>query len=696
MTMNLNFLLKGCVVVIPNPGSSVTRGTGDYMIGCYPSPPAGGACLSLDLTALTSFQLVGMGNASNRENSSQAGVRILTAMPMTMFSFGQAMKGNSGSFQISNLTFKDTSSNGSAIGAIHAIATNESVFAYDSFEGFDGYQPDPSPGVPALSYAIRMDTGPPPTGTTTVFNNNNFLLHVKAEDNSVIWDDTVNVTIPTTATPSAGNDGPIVMGGDFFPNNAHNPGVCYGFRSFGQPRLYGTHFDVSTSQSVSISSASVTSGVVTVNTVSNHNLLPGAFVTVAGITGSGVSGFNGTFTVCGPPTPGCISPVSQTFTYVDAAAMGMPAGGTPTAQASCVGALLSNSGLINGKFESSAHGGNGIETLGGGGKAAPAAISGMVRKHLSGPNFTTVKVTTAAANNFVVGQNVVISGVTPNDFNGSFTVTQVDDAMDFDYDQTGSDMFMNVGTPMATGTAASTIAIDSFFASTLNQEVTLDLGTTGVSVRDTSSSNMNKVTDNGADDNVWLTNAAGLTVTAPSANFNISQAQNSGDVILSKRQTDTGPTGNFLHFQNMAGTSDLFDLGVTGVVTEYNGEATAATSPANGISSSVGTPADLINQTGNATPPALYSPLVASHLLVNMILAVTTAGTSGAAVTATISWTGDGVAQTRKASINFGSTGNTTLSLPIFADATSSVTVSTMVSGSTVGQYSLHAWVERQ
>src|SRR5262249_35163139 len=75
------FTSKGCVLTVPNPGGS---GTGDYMFGAV-TP---GATTAVSLAALTSFQLVGMGNAGKWESSNQAGVRFITAMPITILTIG--------------------------------------------------------------------------------------------------------------------------------------------------------------------------------------------------------------------------------------------------------------------------------------------------------------------------------------------------------------------------------------------------------------------------------------------------------------------------------------------------------------------------------------------------------------------------------------------------------------------------------
>jgi len=211
------FNSKGCVLYVPNPGST---GTGDYMFGS-----------GVTFAAQTSFQIIGMGNSGKWEQSVQAGVRFLTAMPITILTVGtlSGANNNLAGFQISNITFKDTSGNGSAFGGLDMIQISEAVIAYCSFEDFNGSMTDPANGsATLLSYGMKSDPG-----TQGGFSNNIVLLHDKGKDNAVFYDG---------SNPSA--DGPIVIGGDIFPTDNLTNGPCYGFISGGTIRLYGTHFDV--------------------------------------------------------------------------------------------------------------------------------------------------------------------------------------------------------------------------------------------------------------------------------------------------------------------------------------------------------------------------------------------------------------------------------------------------------------------
>src|SRR5262249_33075657 len=69
-----------------------------------------------------------------------------------------------------------------------------------------------------------------------------------------------------------------------------------------------------------------TANVITVSTVDPGNPdqyaqqsnRVGATVTIAQVTVDPSNAANGTFLICGPPTPGCVAPTTTTFSYVSA------------------------------------------------------------------------------------------------------------------------------------------------------------------------------------------------------------------------------------------------------------------------------------------------------------------------------------------------------------------------------------------
>jgi hypothetical protein len=194
------FTSKGCVLLVPNGGSN---GTGDYM---FAGP--------VTMPTQVSFQIIGMGNSGKQEETQQAGVRFLTAMPITILSIGQPGTSNLAGFQLSNITFHDSSLNGSAIGGLLINGASEALIAYCSFENFNGQQTSGPSGIGTVvySYGMKATSYPSNTGTVTGpagFNNNIVLLHDKGRNNS-IWYDGSN----------GAQDGPIVIGGDVFPRNS--------------------------------------------------------------------------------------------------------------------------------------------------------------------------------------------------------------------------------------------------------------------------------------------------------------------------------------------------------------------------------------------------------------------------------------------------------------------------------------------
>jgi hypothetical protein len=127
----------------------------------------------------------------------------------------------------------------------------------------------------------------------------------------------------------------------------------------------------------SVGGAQEVGNVVTIATGNPHTLNVGDSVTISGV---GIAGYNGTFTVTSVPS-------TRSFTYTDpAAGLGISGGGTVTLN-------------VPGTTESG----------------------------------TTVTVTTAAPHGRAVGDVVVISGVSPSGYNGTFTITAVPSARSFQY-----------------------------------------------------------------------------------------------------------------------------------------------------------------------------------------------------------------------------------------------------------------------
>jgi hypothetical protein len=199
-----------------------------------------GTARALTMANQVSFEIVGQGNAQREEdgpspmgnNPPQAGVRLLTAMPIVIMTLGSVSGSpiNSAGFQLWNLTFMDTTSvgltssriAGSALGGVDIINASVALIAQSDFEHFDK----------SGSYGMRAEKQG--TGGTI---NNIFLLNDRGQDNSIWYDGN-----PAGAV----EDGPIVVGGDIFADNFADNGQCFGIKSSGPIRIFGTHFDVGT------------------------------------------------------------------------------------------------------------------------------------------------------------------------------------------------------------------------------------------------------------------------------------------------------------------------------------------------------------------------------------------------------------------------------------------------------------------
>jgi hypothetical protein len=61
--------------------------------------------------------------------------------------------------------------------------------------------------------------------------------------------------------------------------------------------------------------------------------------------------------------------------------------------------------------------------------------------------------------------------------------------------------------------------------------------------------------------------ASNFLFTSATGQVTLNQAGNGNNALYGKRVTDSGPTGNFILFQNQAGSADLFKVAVDGAVT---------------------------------------------------------------------------------------------------------------------------------
>src|SRR5712692_1872079 len=184
------------------------------------------------------------------------------------------------------------------------------------------------------------------------------------------------------------------------------------------------------------------SNIVTITTTSPHGLTQGQTVVISGVTDTN---FNGTFIIASVPS-------TTTFTYSQIGADATSGNGS-----------VFN---INVKwFVNDVEGGN--ATFGtittGGLYTAPAALpppatatiaaNGAVRAS------NTVTITTTATHSFVVGQAVVISGVTDASFNGTFSIATVPSTTTFTYSQTGANATSGGGTVSSFAVTVKAVSI---------------------------------------------------------------------------------------------------------------------------------------------------------------------------------------------------------------------------------------------
>jgi|GEM_PF-600852 len=167
-------------------------------------------------------------------------------------------------------------------------------------------------------------------------------------------------------------------------------------------------------------------GVVTITTTAAHSLIVGQAATIGAVSDAT---FNGTFTIVSVPT-------STTFTYAQNGLLDATSGGGTVTN---IGVKWSVGG--DSRFGTITTGG--LYTAPG---ALPPPVSATIASNGAVRKSNVVTITTTAAHNFVVGQAVVISGVTDTTFNGTFTIATVPSTTTFTYSQTANDATSGSGT----------------------------------------------------------------------------------------------------------------------------------------------------------------------------------------------------------------------------------------------------------
>jgi len=198
--------------------------------------------------------------------------------------------------------------------------------------------------------------------------------------------------------------------------------------------------------------------VVTITTTSDHGFATGQLVVIAGVTDNS---FNGTFTIASTPS-------NTTFTYSQtggdaSSGSGLAANNTVTWSVNDVAGGNTTVGTITS---------NGLYTAP---AVVPPATTATIAASGAVRNTNVVTITTTAAHGFIVGQTVVIAGVTDTSFNGTFVISTVPSTTTFTYNQTGTNATSGGGTASGTTvTVKATSTADTTKSATAT--VSLDSG----------------------------------------------------------------------------------------------------------------------------------------------------------------------------------------------------------------------------
>lgn len=185
----------------------------------------------------------------------------------------------------------------------------------------------------------------------------------------------------------------------------------------------------STIQIAATTGAVRATNVVTITTSTAHGLAVGHTVTIAGVTDST---FLGTFVITSVPT-------ATTFTYAQTAADASSGSGTV--------ANVSVNWFVN-----DVQGGNAtVGTITTAGlytapDSLPPPATATISSTGAARASNVVTITTTAAHNFLVGQLVILSGVTDTSFNGSFVINTVPSTTTFTYSQSANNATSGSGT----------------------------------------------------------------------------------------------------------------------------------------------------------------------------------------------------------------------------------------------------------
>ena len=182
--------------------------------------------------------------------------------------------------------------------------------------------------------------------------------------------------------------------------------------------------------------------IVTITTTSPHGLGTGQSVTIAGVSDSS---FNGTFTIASVPS-------TTTFTYAQTGSNATSGGGTVSANT--VKWFVSD--VEGGNATSGTISTTGLYTAP---ATLPPATTLTIASNGAARANNVVTITTTAAHNLIVGQVVIITGVTDTSFNGTFAIQTVPSTTTFTYSQTAANATSGGGTVTSTSVQVKAQAV---------------------------------------------------------------------------------------------------------------------------------------------------------------------------------------------------------------------------------------------
>jgi hypothetical protein len=468
-----------------------------------------------------------------------------------------------------------------------------------------GQQVTVSGVTPSLYNGTFLVTGLTGTATSAITGAtwSNGLATFTVASNSYVVGQTVTVTGVTPAGYNGARTVTSVTGTTFTVGIATNPGTyTSGGTALGSPTGFTYSLPLSAVATASRATDAVTitavtwssvNGVGTVTVTANNTFSAGQTVIISGVS---PTAFSGTFVVASATStsftyllgtnPGTASlstpkatPASPVTNVADTATpLAITAANTASVNASITGvASASSAATITGVSYSSANGGTVTVTANNSfsvgqtvtiANVTPAAFSSTftiatatstsftITNFGANPGTATftgtatatgfiATATTSAAHNYIVGQTVTISGITPSGYNGTVTVASVPSSTTFTYNIPGG----NPGSGTSTGTSAGTFAT-----------ITVSSVPSGLTGQTVIVANVNGSNNSNYNGSVKVVSTTGTTIT-------YAVATNPGTADLTAGPTVSYNTATVTAANSYAAGNSIAVAGVTGATT---------------------------------------------------------------------------------------------------------------------------------